>query len=426
MSSNSTQALAAPRSVARGSRIRVWAGAIWLHRWFALWVCVLVALGFWQGVRVLLGPAVVVDRLQSGDLVQTVVASGNVLTPYRVNIGAQITGTVLDVLVEEGQEVTKGQQVIILENSELKAALVQAQGALDQARTRMRQLVELTLPTAKEALKQAQATEFDAQQTYDRTAKLAQDGYATRASLDDARRDLDIAQTQVRSAELQVYSTSPGGSDYVTAETQLNQAMANLDTAKARFDYATIRAPRDGVLITRNVERGTVVQPGVPLLVLAPKGTVQLQLQVDERDLGALALGQKAQASADAYPDQKFEAIVSYINPGVDISRATVEVKLDVVNPAKYLVQDMTVSVDVEVARRNATHVLRSRDVHDILTQEPWVLTIKDGRAVRRRVKLGIRGNTQVEILDGLEPGAPVIPVTAGVLNGQKVRAIDS
>jgi HlyD family secretion protein len=82
------------------------------------------------------------------------------------------------------------------------------------------------------------------------------------------------------------------------------------------------------VLITRNVERGAVVVPGNALLVLAPTGKMQLELQIDERNLGKLSLGQKALASADAYPEQRFEAVVSYVNPGVDISRASVEVKL--------------------------------------------------------------------------------------------------
>ena len=126
------------------------------------------------------GPAIVVDQVKRGDLVETVVASGHVETPYRVEVGSQITGTVEDVLVEEGQRVTKGQPLIALEARELKAAVVQAEGAVAQAEARMRQLDELTLPSAKEALTQAQATLFNAQVTFDRTAQLAKNGYATR------------------------------------------------------------------------------------------------------------------------------------------------------------------------------------------------------------------------------------------------------
>lgn len=401
----------------------LWSGFL-SHKWFILAVVVLSVLGAWQGARLILGPAVVVDRVNRAHLIETVVASGHVETPYRVEIGSQITGTVEEVLVQEGERVTKGQPLISLESRELKATVVQAKGAVAQAEARIRQLEELTLPSAKEALTQAQATLLNAQQTYDRTAQLEHNGYATRASLDDAQKTLDVARAVKRAAEFQVYTASPGGSDYVMAQTQLNQARANLDTAESRLGYATIAAPRDGVLITRNVERGTVVQPGKALLVLAPVGEVQLVLQIDERNLGKLVLGQKAQASADAYPDRRFAATVTYINPGVDISRATVEVKLNVIDPPDYLRQDMTVSVDIQVAEKDGALVLPLRSVHDALSGNPWVLGIKDGRAAKRPVKLGLRGNSHIEIADGLAQGDVAIPQSSGVLTGQRVRPV--
>ncbi|MGY3447964.1 efflux RND transporter periplasmic adaptor subunit [Bradyrhizobium sp. USDA 4353] len=394
------------------------------HRWFILAVILLLGLGGWQSARVMLGPAIVVDQVRRGDLVETVVASGHVETPFRVEIGSQITGTVDEVLVLEGQRVTKGQPLISLEAREFKAAVVQAQGQVAQAEARMRQLAELTLPSAKEALRQAQATLLNAQQTYDRTSQLTTNGYATRASLDEAQKTLDIALAQKRAAEFQVFTASPGGSDYVMAETQLNQAHANLDTAQSRLGYATISAPRDGVLITRNVEKGTVAQPGKALLVLAPAGDVQLVLQIDERNLGKLALGQTALASADAYPDKRFSAVLSYINPGVDLSRASVQVKLIVKDPPDYLRQDMTVSVDIEVASRKDTLELPVRSVHDLTSGQPWVLGEKDGRAVKRPVRAGIRGNSHVEIVDGLGVGEIAVPASSGLVTGQRFRPV--
>ena len=107
--------------------------------------------GGWQGARVLIGTAVVIDQVKRGALIETVVASGHVETPFRVEIGSQITGTVDDVLVREGERVSKGQPLISLEAREPKAAVVQAQGAVAQAEARIRQLEELTLPSAKEA-----------------------------------------------------------------------------------------------------------------------------------------------------------------------------------------------------------------------------------------------------------------------------------
>ena len=90
---------------------------------------------------------------------------------------------------------------------------------------------EFTLPSAEQNFQQAQATLVNAQQAYDRAAKLAKDGFGTQAKLDDAVKALDIAQAQARSAELQVYTSRPGGSDYVMAETLLNQSHASLTAA---------------------------------------------------------------------------------------------------------------------------------------------------------------------------------------------------
>lgn len=411
------------RNGARGRLSAAW-HFLWSHRGFLLAALLLAGAGAWQTARTLLGPAVVVDTVRRASLVQTVVASGNVETPYRVEISSQITGTVQDVPVEEGQRVTKGQPLIAVEASELKANVVQAQGAVAQAEARMKQLAELTLPFAHEQLQQAQATLINAQKTFERRSELTAHGYETRVVLDEAQKNLDVALAQVRAAELQVYTASPGGSDHVMAETQLRQARANLDTAVSRLGYATITAPRDGVLISRNVERGTVVQPGKVLFALAPDGDTQLVLQIDERNLGRLALGEKAIASADAYPDQKFDAVVSYINPGVDITRASVQVKLTVPDPPAFLRQDMTVSVDIDVARHDGTLVLPMRAVHDALSNAPWVMGVRNGRAYQQPVHLGLRGNTQVEILDGMGVGDAAIPAMAGVLTGQRVRPV--
>jgi HlyD family secretion protein len=409
---------------AKRSKRRGLLAALWAHRWFVLVAALALGLGAWNAARILIGPAVVVDRVQRGDLVQTVVASGHVETPFRVEIGSQITGMVADVLVEQGQHVARGQPLVALQRHELEAAFVQAQGAVAQAEARMRQLKELTLPMARENLAQAHATLRNAQATFDRTSELARHGNATRAALDDAQRALDVARTQTNVGQFQVFTASPGGSDYVMAETQLDQARANLAAARSRLDYATIAAPRDGVLIARNVERGAVVQPGRALLVLAPTGDTQLVVQIDERNLGLITLGQQAVASADAYADQRFSATVTYINPGIDIARASVEVKLTVADPPAYLRQDMTVSVDIEVARRAATLVLPQRSVRDAMSGDPWVMRIREGRAHRQPVRLGLRGNARVEILDGAREDDLVVPANAGIRTGERLRPV--
>jgi HlyD family secretion protein len=139
-----------------------------------------------------------------------------------------------------------------------------------------------------------------------------------------------------------------------------------------------------------------------------------------------LSTGQKALASADAYPAQRFEAVLAYINPGVNAQTGAVEVKLDVPAPPSVLAQDMTVSIDIEVARRAMALLVPVSALVDMQSpdaQTGSVLRIEQGVAVHRLVRLGLRSAGWAEVLDGLQEGDRVVPVAAMVSSGQRVHA---
>lgn len=184
------------------------------------------------------------------------------------------------------------------------------------------------------------------------------------------------------------------------AEAALAQSEAALVTSRARLGYTRIAAPAAGILIRYNVERGDVVQPG-RALALSPAGETQIVVQIDERNLGLLALGQKALVSADAYPDRRLAAELVYVNPSIDPQTASVQAKLRVIDPPAWIRQDMTVSIDLEVARRADALVLPASAVRGPRSPAPWVLVAVDGRAERRAVKVGLQGGGRVEIVEG-------------------------
>lgn len=375
--------------------------------------------------NVVLGTPTVVVRAMRGELVQTVVASGRVISPQRVTVALQGTGRVLRVAVVEGQNVQQGQLLIELDNSDSRASLAQAAASVAQAQARLRQLSELSRPQAAQALVQAQANAVQAHKALERTNALVLQGFISRAGLDDAQRAVDVAASQVASAQAQLTSNTPGGSDTALAQAALAQAMAGYQLASVKVAQGAVLAPSSGVLISRDVEVGDVVQPGKALMVLAGSGSTQLLVQIDEKNLSKIALGQAALVSADAFSDQRFGAVVAYINPGVDASRGSVEVKLDVAHPPPYLRQDMTVSVDIETARRAAAVVIANSTLEDGATETPWVLVVRSKRAVKQPVKLGLRGDARVEVVDGIAEGEGIIPKSKiGVKAGQRVRAV--
>ena len=392
------------------------------RRWQYLAVLLTLCALAYFAVQHWLGPQVAAEAVQRRDFVQSVVASGHVESPHRVEIGAQITATVARVPVTEGQSVMAGTVLIELTPAEVLAAERQADIAVLQAQAKLRQLIEVQAPLAEQALRQARSNLDNANAAYRRNQDLFKQGFIGQAALDDARKAAELADAQLRSAQKQLETTGTVGSDYAVAVTAVDQAHAAAQAAHARTGYASIRSPVAGVLIARSVEVGDVVQPGKVLMTLSPKGSTQIVIAVDEKNLHLIALGQKALVSADAYPQQKFNAELVYINPGVNAQTGAVDVKLDVPLAPEVLRQDMTVSVDIEVARRPQALLLSSAAVHDADTGAPWVLRVEDGRAVKVPVHVGLRAGGQVEILDGLHEGDRVLPITAALQAGQRLR----
>jgi HlyD family secretion protein len=372
----------------------------------------------------ILGMPIEVADVARADLMQTIVASGRVTTPQRVSIGAVMTERIARIPVNEGQSVRRGDVLIELDDRDERAAVAQAEAAVAQAEARIRQLREVALPAAEQSLAQAQANLVLATQQYERAQDLKAKGFVAQSALDDAKRNLDVARSQLDAARLQVESNRPTGSDFRVAQTALAQARATLAAAQAKLDEMVILAPQDGTLIARNVEPGDVVQPGKELMVLAPAGETQIVVQIDEKNLSQLKLGQKAVGSADAYPREHFSAELFYINPGIDALRGSVEVKLRVGEPPAYLRQDMTVSVDIEVARKAGAIVIPSGAVFDAAGEAPWVMVVEGRRTQRRPVTLGLRGEGRIEVISGVVPGERVVAASsAGIRPGQRVRA---
>jgi HlyD family secretion protein len=394
------------------------------RRWWIGLSAALILLAAGAVYREYSGAPVRLYEVVRRDVVATIVASGRIASPNRVDIGSQIIGTVARVPVAEGEVVRAGQLLIELESGEARATVKQADASALQAEARLRQVRELQLPMADQSLRQAEANLANAKAQLERNRKLSGAGFIGQAALDDAQRNFDVAQTQVNSTRKQVESARPAGSDYALALTALEQARASQQAARARLAYLTLEAPVAGTLIARDVERGDVVQPGKVLMVLAPAGETQIVLQIDERNLSKLALGQQALASADAYPDQKFPAELVYVNPGIDAQRGTVEVRLRVPHAPAYLRQDMTVSVDIEIARRPATLALATESVRDIAGGTAWVLVVRDGIARRQVVRAGLRGDRSLEIVDGLSEGDLIVPGSAPIKAGQRVKRL--
>jgi HlyD family secretion protein len=367
--------------------------------------------------------AVAVDIVvaKTEDVQTSVVASGRVLAPARVDIGATVTGRVQRVAVREGARVAAGELLVQLEKQELAAAFNQARAARDRARARLTSVTTLALPTARGSLTQAEANLAVAEQEWRRAQELVAKGFISKSRLDETERQLKVAQGQLDSARAQVGAQETAGAEAQQARSQLLEAEAALELARARLAQADIRAPEAGVVLERVIEPGDIAQPGRRMMTLALDGPARLIVQVDEKNLPLLEQGRAALAAADAFPSQRFEALIAYVSPGVDAARGTIELRLDVPRPPDFLKSDMTVSIDVAGPLLKQALFLPAEAIRQLQSDAPYVLLERAGRATQVPIRTGLQTQGRVQIVDGIAAGDRVI-LSREVEAGMRVR----
>lgn len=352
------------------------------------------------------GPELPGYRLELRPLVQRVVASGEVGSQSVAQVGSEITGVVAVRHVREGDAVKAGDLLLELRDDEQRARVGEAEAALEQ-------LLQSTRPQAEALLRETRTNLDQATRERERRDALYVRGLLSVELREQARRAEIVARVAHERARLAAASLAEGGSE----EQMLRQ---RLEAARVALSRTRIHAQVDGIVQSRAVEPGDLVQPGRTLLEIARAGGREILLPLDEKDLAPVAPGQLAQMVADAYPERAVPARVSYLAPAVDTSRGTLDVHLDLLEPADFLRQGMTVSVNIETGRRERALVLPNDALFAREGSRGEALRVKGGRVERVAVRLGLRGTGLSEVVEGLEPGDRVLAAAAE--EGRRVR----
>jgi HlyD family secretion protein len=276
-------------------------------------------------------PNVMTATVTRGDIAQTVGSTGTLQAVTTVQVGTQVSGIVQELYADFNSLVRKGQVIARLDPSTIETQIQQAEANLVRVRADLER-GQVSLEDSRNKLRRAE--ELFARNLIPAT-------------------ELEAAQVAVRSAEASLKSS----------EASVGQNEASLNQQRVNLGYTVITAPIDGLVISRNVDRGQTVassQNAPTLFILAADlSKLQLLSNIDESDVGRIRPGQTVRFRVDAYPADEFIGVVSQVrlNPIVQqgvVSYATV---IDVNNPDLRLRPGMTANVNVEIARR--TDVLR-------------------------------------------------------------------
>jgi HlyD family secretion protein len=400
-----------------------------------------VAANFW--FKKAPGVSVTTETIKTRDLESIVSASGKIQPKRLVNISADTSGRVVNLAVDEGYKVTKGQFLLQIDPKSLRTRVENSTASLRAA--------EVSLDQMRQAVETARVTLERSQQNLKRQQDLWNKQLTTREALETAQNDVKASESALREREKQAESQ----------QARIAQERASVESAQYDLSKVRIESPIDGIVTKRNIQEGetavigTMNNAGTVLLTLADMSVIQAEVEVDETSMPQVEVGQKAKITIDALPDKTFAGHVTEVGnsplqnttPGQTGTQATtfkVVVVLDEqipdVRPGFTCTADITTATRGNVASvpipavavrelvydGNGQIVREPHDRREGRSMEPvasaselkpgqtrketeGVFLIREGKATFVPIKMGIAGDKYFEVLDGLKPGDEVI-----------------
>jgi RND family efflux transporter MFP subunit len=313
------------------------------------------------------------------DVVKTVLVDGSLAMLNKAYLSFGATGTVEEVLVEEGNNVTKDQVLARIDAPSLESSV---------------EMAELQVEIAEEQVKAARAQYEIAQINLDEGV-LGQSEDVLEEQVDAARANWRIAKFNLQTAEL------------------------SLESAELNLDKAVIVAPFDGVVADITITEGEEISTAAlasPAITLVDTSEIEMRGFIDEIDVAMVKVGQAANITLDALPDEEVNGEVAFISPvgttlaGIVSYGATITLE----NPVAELKDGMSATAEVIIERRDDVLVIPNRTIRGT-TENPWVEVYIDEQIEEQEITLGLTDGINTEVLLGLEEGEEVVlPTSSG------------
>ena len=319
-------------------------------------------------------------------------ASGYVTPRRRATVAAKITGRVIAVYTDEGMRVKHGQILAKLDDSDARVRLISAKADRDAAAAAIQDL-QVNLANSEKELR--------------RTEQLQRSGVQTDQALDQARTTVDSLKARIE----------------MTKE-QVRAAEARIQVAQQDVDNATIRAPFEGLIVSKDAQVGEMVSPisagggftRTGIATLVDMNSLEIEVDVNESYIARVRQGQKVSAKLDAYPDWDIPTTVRTVIPTADRQKATVKVRIafDKLDPR--ILPDMGVKVAF-LAQEPAPGQASAAQIKSLIPKaavrsdagKSIVLLVRDSKLERRAVSLGAERGSDVEVLAGVSPGETIV-----------------
>jgi HlyD family secretion protein len=353
--------------------------------------------------------------VERGDIARSVVATGRIEPITKVEIKSKANGIIKELKVQVGDVVAPGHTLAELDKENLAARVREAKAALIGAESNLK---------AAEAQLEKNKVEAEgpdvpfAKRNFDRAERLLKEGVLPQQSYDDARSSYELASNRQNVARAQLTVSEAKVSQ---AKAEVAQAQAAVDRAEEELNYATIRSPIGGMVLSRDVEIGSPVSSilnmgaaATLVMVLGDISQVYVRGKVDEADIGVVKLNQPSRIKVETFKDKIFDGKVTQISPlGVDKDNVvTFEVKVSINNPGNLLRANMTANAEIVLEEhKGALLVPESAVIYDNQRNASVEIPAPGQPKGRERkpVKVGVSNGSRTEVLEGLSEKQQVI-----------------
>ncbi len=324
---------------------------------------------------------VAMDRVKKGDLAAHLTVVGNLIGLQTVDVAPRTNGRLMTVSVQMGDPVRRGQVIGKIEDREIVEQVSQAQASQQ---------------VSKATIRQREADLKVAQVNFDRSKNLFDRQLLAKQALDDAESRFLAAEAQID-----------------LSKAQLAQAEARLEELKINLQNTTVTSPVDGFVGKRNVDPGAMVSQNSPIVSVVDISRLKMVVNVVEKDIRMVTVGDSGDVDVDAYPGEKFRGRIARVAPVLDPATRTASMEIEIANNDNRLKPGMYARVTLTVEERKDTLVAPKGAVVDFENQRGVWIPNQDNRAKFVPVKLGIEDTEQIEILAGLKEGDQIVTTGA-------------
>lgn len=416
-------------------------------KWIVAAVLLLVLLGagaaayrFWTAA-----PEVATVRVQAqrsggaGAGAVVLNATGYIVAAHKIQVASKVVGKVAWIGVEKGDKVRSGQVIVRLEDDEYRAQLQQARGQLAALQAKLEELERGSRPEEIEAARaqvaQARADLENARVQLERIRQLAAEKVMSKSALDDAQARYDAAAARVENLQknYELVRIGPRREVIEAMRGQVEAARGAVAFAETQLANTLIRAPVTGTILERGVEKGEFVTTSFVgergakgyVVTLADLNDLRVELDISQNDFAKLKAGQKGVITADAWPGEEWQGVLDEIAPEANRQKASVQVKVKVLNPDERLRPEMNAAVAFVSDEPPAAAVPGKPVVFvpPAAVRNDRVFIVLNGRIVERAIRTS--GNTPLglRVEDGLIGGEDlVLNPAADLKDGMKVK----